>query len=94
MYGIRVKVIFLRKVYNDNCIYGFFLIAPVIYKSTVLSGPKCVPCMVDLRRYIDIKDSYGYSNHVGFMISRVDRLDDDPKVTALKVKAYRLGVSL
>ena len=35
-----VKVIFLRKVYNDNCIYGFFLIAPVIYKSTVLSGPK------------------------------------------------------
>lgn len=60
-----------------------------LYKITGMDRdrPLGVPCMVDLRRYIDIKDSYGYSNHVGFMISRVDRLDDDPKVTALKVKA-------
>ena len=48
--------------------------------------PLDIPCMVDLRRYIDKKDSYGYSNHVGFMISEVDRLDADPKVTLAKIK--------
>ncbi|MDE6551317.1 MAG: hypothetical protein K2M44_07480 [Clostridia bacterium] len=59
-----------------------------LYKATSMDKdkPLGVPCMVDLRRYIDIKDSYGYSNHVGFMISHVDRLDDDAKATALKVK--------
>jgi len=51
-------------------------------KNEVLS----VPCMVDLRRHIQGGTSYGFSNHVGFMICGMERCGETFEDTLRLVK--------